>query len=111
MNREEILNMPAGREMDTLVAEKVMGYTYIMVFDEKAWSFHSSQYVELPPYSISDFEILAVVEKFTYYKIERLGKIYNVYIENDDNIRSGISQGDDLRLAICRAALLAVMEE
>src|SRR5512139_113235 len=26
MKREEILNMPAGREMDALIAEKVMGW-------------------------------------------------------------------------------------
>ena len=27
MTRDEILNMPAGREMDALIAEKVMGHT------------------------------------------------------------------------------------
>jgi hypothetical protein len=34
MNRDEILNMPAGREMDALVAEKVMG------LNVSWWSIH-----------------------------------------------------------------------
>ena len=36
MNREEILNMPAGREMDVLVATEVMGW--------KAWLEKRGEY-------------------------------------------------------------------
>src|SRR3990167_10827314 len=37
MTREEILNMEAGREMDALVAEKVMGEPYPDRFAHPKW--------------------------------------------------------------------------
>jgi hypothetical protein len=44
MNREDILNMPSGREIDTLVAEKVMGWH---IFDDngyKSWRDKDGHY-------------------------------------------------------------------
>lgn len=35
MTRDEILSMPAGREMDALIAEKIMGWKYNQLGD--AW--------------------------------------------------------------------------
>ena len=112
MTRDEILNMQAGREMDALIAEKVMGFE--VIGDGKVVLFKDNDYAYLVPDLGGQWSPSAdisaawqVVEKFAYYKIERLGKMHNVYIENDDNIRTGISQEESLSLAICRAALLA----
>lgn len=108
------------RELDALVAEKVMGFIrvgnpgelpseftdFLSPFGE---TFATSQ---LPHYSTDIAAALGVAEKFGYYEIARLGKRHNVYIENnDDDAKAGVAQEDSLPLAICRAALLAVTEK
>ena len=118
--RDEILTMEAGREMDALVSEKVMGYqrgdelewsraywvdksdpkTFRILgliedtYDELAWS---------PSTNID--EAWMVLEKFTDVDIEKAGENYRVTI----NV---FAQADAHRapLAICRAALIAVLE-
>jgi len=37
MTKDEVLNMEAGREMDALIVEKVMGEPYPSRFDHPKW--------------------------------------------------------------------------
>lgn len=111
--------MPAGREMDALIAEKVMGYTLsglslpaypkYKLFDIESGEF--SGYVkEVPHYSTDIAAAWEVVEKMKNYLF--------VCGRTDDGIweayffpvNSGIGKlseahGDTAPSAICRAAL------
>ena len=104
MTREEILNMPAGREMDALIAKFVM----------KVDSPH-----DVCKFSTDIADAWTVVEKMKskhfriYYK--------SVPFHKDDKEPIGWmcsvsgfefmpEHADTAPLAICRAALLAVME-
>ena len=158
MNREEILNMPAGREMDVLVATEVMGwkawlekrgeYTYIIYqkpnerepwFRSRDWQSLKEKYepftgeydphkhIDTLDYFKPSTDISAawgVVEKF------RRGDINNGMVAccmelvlsdgfepNDWScaffsplLKFTDAVANSAPLAICRAALLAVME-
>jgi hypothetical protein len=107
VNRDEILNMPAGRELDALIAERVMG----LKVDRR--NDGTPHYLTWTPYSTdmsAAWEIVrAMEEKREWFK---LGNV----IPNSDAIVYEASFGDAYAcedtapLAICRAALLAVME-
>lgn len=125
--REEILNMPAGREMDALIATKVMGWK---VDDLTATSPTGSSNSRIPHgdewleyYSTDMTTAWLVVEKLMHDGFiwksngnEACGNlIYSFsFAKNDDGYEdyfqtydSGITE-NNLPLAICRAALLAV---
>ena len=127
MTREEVLNMPAGREMDAFIAEYVMGIEILRTPNSAicngcrvnmgTWAVVEKNYHEwgdkvedVHLYSTDISASMDVLDKFGYWVIKKLGKDFNVYIENNDNVRSGLSEGTDLSLAICQSALLAVME-
>jgi len=112
MNREDILNMPEGRELDALVAEKIFGIT------KKHWDFEFT----LRHYSTDISAAWEVVEKMcdgdkNKFMIYRFG-----FGPKKPKIRWRVSWGqgwenllsycdaESAPLAICRAALLAVME-
>jgi len=132
MTRDEILNMPAGREMDALVAEKVMGW---IPKDNLYWKDNEGSFAgwatEFSEYSVKPFrpstDIVAawqVLEHLIatgeqrfeapalfkyplawlcvfYQKHEKPGEMAPAWID---------ANAPTAPLAICRAALLAVME-
>jgi len=126
MSRDEILNMPAGREIDALVAEKVMGWH--LATDKDGWKKWVDEYdcfmrgmkQDDSPFSEDDedFNLLhwhpsesilwawEVVEKLAFYQIitKANGAGYSARV---NSIRC---EAPTAPLAICRAALLAVME-
>jgi hypothetical protein len=112
MTKDEILNLPAGEEMDTLIAERVMGFS----FNKYGHSFTGKGHPgwhdlnKLPNYSTDMAAAWEVVEQ----------RQKNGYCFDADGnalrrrIRFGVGQeigeAETMPLAICRAALLAVME-
>src|SRR5688572_30128048 len=111
MTREEIENMPAGDEINSLVAHKIMGYINGRKTSTYAdgtgdwWTTH------IPDYSIDIEEAWQVVEK-----MQSNGFCFDA----DGNalrkrFRFGVGQeigeAKTAPLAICRAALLAVMDK
>jgi hypothetical protein len=60
MTRDEVLNMPAGREMDALIAEKVMGWIYSDSWEQLVPSGHADP----PIWSDWEWDI----EELTYVK-------------------------------------------
>ena len=126
MNRKDIENMPEGREMDALIAGYVMGYDD--KFDVK----------RIPWFSVDIAAAWMVVEKICILTPEDcwtgpklqinydnpghvlLDNAYEVvfdYLDSLDGVhpnyngaQSTVGKGNSAPLAICRAALLAVME-
>lgn len=130
MTRDEILNMPAGEEMDALIAE-IMGerrpgvhvHTNILSMEwssGRCWyclpDYEKGDSCEWTPKPFSDNISAAweVVEKFYSMKLDRFsnGKEWRCYLvtlkggKNHD--ATGLAY--TAPLAICRAALLAKME-
>jgi hypothetical protein len=119
MNKEELLNMQAGYEMDLLVAEKLMGwkwfhyeeasyfrrndvFDYVIIVDKlrgQTCVFNNS----LPKFSTEISAAWEVIEKLglTDFSIEKVGDHYcvNLVIES--------ACAETAPLAICRAALMA----
>ena len=112
MTREEILNMPAGREMDALIAENVFN---VFVHRLNGSAFSVSMLNEIPHYSTDISAAWEVVEK-----LHKENDIFDVWHEKDTGFDwwcEVVNNGDGWNvnaktapLAICRAALLAVME-
>jgi hypothetical protein len=95
MTREEILNMPAGREMDALIAEKVIDPDWVKLKNL------------CPHYSTDIAAAWELVEKMKYFTLYRGDGYWECeysgqYLESID--------AETAPLAICRAALLAVIE-
>jgi len=131
MGRDEILNMPAGREMDALIAEKVMGLRVHIKperqkvdlgFYRRKIEYRTINWVYAGGYLLRSYstDISAawdVVEKLkTIYHMS----IWTDYYEDRNNygcrfqLRGGGQSSypvisDAAPLAICRAALLATM--
>lgn len=126
MTRDEILNMPAGRKIDALIAEYVMGWKRVIRWsgsDEISCLVHptdGSYYPdEFQMWSKDVNSAFEVVENLR----EKLGtcKFYTVVDpKQGNNIRAIFdpilddvnfeASADTVPLAICRAALLAVMK-
>lgn len=111
MTRDEILNMPAGRELDALIAEKVMGLKVDYEFDEvlePRVPFLVDKYDEwgyLPNYSTDIAAAWQVVERFeSHCTMNNVHGIWECYLPD-----FAIGKDKTAPLAICRAALLAVM--
>ena len=96
MNQDEILNMPAGIEMDALVATKIMG---IDVKHDWHWKHTTKNYSDDMN---AAWEVLAKLN-LTDFCIEKVGEHYCV------NLTIESACGETAPLAICRAALLAVV--
>jgi hypothetical protein len=117
MTRKEILNMPMGREMDALIAEKIFGYNRVY-YNEKIvanlYPTGAGCFVEgeAHEYSTDISAAWEVVEK-----LHELGYFLGLYRDGFKKCIWEIDIGADIELtdntaplAICRAALLAVME-
>jgi len=122
MTRDEILNMPEGRELDALVAEKVMGCDtkqFIWKRYGKPDAIQDCEYGGPCNYSTDIAAAWQVVEKMEHD--DWWWEAANV-VPNSDPIvyefkwtHRGVIKAfyaceDTIPLAICRAALLAVME-
>lgn len=98
----KIRNMQPGRELDALVAEKVMGYTTHGQFREK-----NGVRVMIDRYSADIAAAMEVLEKFQEYEVCKNGQLYVVAVG-----RPGyFARFSSLPEAICKAALLAVMAD
>ncbi len=89
-------NLPPGPELDALVAEKVMGWTELMIRGGG-----------VPAYSTSIADAWTVVEKFSDFdwKLESHGEGHTFTIYKDATHYCG--DADTAPLAICYAALNA----
>jgi hypothetical protein len=118
MTREEILNIPAGREMDKLIAERITKLKGIKwsSYCPIDWIYHHAGglgWSVIPFYSTNISAAWQVVEKLnekwsvrviSYYQSDCLANIWDV--KNFD--KSYMARADTVPLALCRAALLAV---
>lgn len=126
MTKNEILNMPAGREMDILVAEKVMGWTrkYVGEFGNQIWDSPSQgAYLEdaIPNYSTDIASAWEVVEKmkeegfqFVIGTSELFGKPVRYFVEfkkEGTAFSHNRVYTDTVPLAVCRAAMLPALPE
>ena len=101
MTRDEILNMPAGREMDALIAEQFTNFKH---YDGRWW-WQEGFLDELPDYSTDIGDAWKVVEKFyNHCMLNNVHGVWECYLPN------GEGKSKSAPLAICRAALLAVMK-
>lgn len=110
MTRDEILRMPAGKELDALIAEKVMGWRKVRWLGTYDWRDKDGDH----PYSVNGWtpstdsqKACDVVDKlgpasFSSYKYN---DGFGVCLDSDFTVKA-----ETLPLAICRAALLAVSE-
>jgi len=121
MTRDEILAMPAGREMDALVAEKVMGWHVSegplgsLCWDDADGNFkgllsgRGEDNAWRPSYDIA--AAMDVLAPMRFYRMSRTGDDYTE-IEIEDRFGDILVHTDKTEcLAICRAALLTVYEE
>jgi len=120
---------PAGRDLDALVAEKVMGWTEVRLlsttYDNSVWPVTVTGWVGIPPGETKEDD----VDEFStdiaaaWLVVERLGaKARRWCIGRDDEgaawvvrtcwmsppDREDHGRGETAPLAICRAALRAV---
>jgi hypothetical protein len=125
MNREEILNMPAGREMDVLIADfvthkakpkdaELIGGEWTTNFDGDDWEFW-------PPYYSTDvaaaWEVLDLISgRFFMIQILRWDFQGGITIvlqprKGHDEINPHITVwAETLPLSVCRAVLIATLE-
>lgn len=109
MTRDEILNMEAGREMDALIEKNIVRNFYVFNNEYPSYSTDLiAAWVIIPALEFHPDEIL--------FKLVRKGSDRNSlkwgaeFRKCRDNQQYYYAQADTAPLAICRAALLAVME-
>ena len=121
LTREQIDAMEAGREMDALIAELVMGWQHPRVkintvtdeIEDYWYPIPEAQtHIQCPHFSTSVAAAWQVVEKFDAYNINwnywRKVHRYELSKYGDEPGMEGIGWGLTPALAICRAALKAV---
>ena len=99
MTRDEILNMEAGREMDALVAEEVMGIDLTGNLPELPF-----RGVGCEKYSTDIAAALPLLDNEPGVSIEKVGDTWAVFIVR--TMTRG--EGKTLPLAICLAKLRAI---
>lgn len=118
MTHDEILNMEAGREMDALVAEKVMGWREYDYKFYSSWEIAEGVFRRMSEFqpSIDIASAWEVVEKIRTTIIHGLPVCPNIvyhhsipawHCELFNNMWMRQADADTAPLAICRAALLA----
>lgn len=117
LTKEQILNMPAGREIDALIAERVMGWTRshrgargTQFYDVPGWGVRSEG--AIPDFSTKIAAAWLVVEKMTERDDGDCGLITTVRGWSCEFGAASMkyANAETAPLAICRAALLATME-
>jgi len=126
MKRDEILNMPAGREMDTIILRDILKYKPVYVQDGSlfgvvgeldCWYDEDGVFVSLGTSPSNDISTAwKVVEKMKEYELHIMSgcnfkqypnMLYGAKFENKN--WSFVALGNTAPLAICRAALLAMV--
>jgi hypothetical protein len=112
LTKDEILNMPAGREMDALIAEKVMKLK--MEGSHHYWMNGAGAVASIPRYSTDIAAAWDVVEKINSTQMDEDG--YQIVAKFHHYIRDVCSGIEFLSAAgaayvICRTALLTVNDK
>ena len=126
MNRDEILTMQAGREIDALIAEKAMMLDGVTLGESGLYYQLGHKFYNVPHYSTDIAAAWKVVEK-----LQKISDNHFTLLCFTTNFRAGwktpdsndlpnrqngfvgfsdFVYADTAPLAICRAALLSVME-
>ena len=112
MTRDEILKMEAGRELDALVAEKVMGIP-VKIGVITGEPYHAKFGYLLPEYSHNIKHAWEVLDKVksgdpmvTFNSIDNKW-LCGIWFKSRK--QASIAYADTVPLAICRAALLATI--
>lgn len=128
MTREGILAMKPGRELDALIAEKVLGWTvfrgttpnhYDLVDDEEyAHGFPPEEDIKGLPYEIEEYstrisEAWVIVPQIIGFQLQR--RQTGTYTVRRNKTVNGYNRWDCVECstapeAICKAALLALLE-
>ena len=118
MNRDDIMNIPAGPYMDALVVTKVMGYEDLgsQLLAGVRYQKPTANGVDIlntvPHYSTDIAAAFQVVETFDAWdikkRIENGEVIMCCYVYLDKTWYGGI-EDINVPLAICKASLLAVL--
>jgi len=120
MGRDEILNMPAGREMDALIAEKVMGLwtgpltpletevalAHGMIFSYSwdiagAWQVVEKMVTNGWRFYCASMDIGTFVDAPIRAAEFQKGDVTGPYVKN---------KSETIPLAICKSALIAVLD-
>jgi hypothetical protein len=130
MRRDEILKMQAGREMDALIAREVMAFDYDFIKSRNECRFidqegNTYRAEDLPRFTEDIAAAWQAVAKMrekgfdffaewvTENAVSRLNSLPWACFAPDDNdgdFADFTATAETMPLAICRAALLAVME-
>lgn len=112
MNREEVLRMQAGRKIDFLIAQKVMEKSFHSFDNGVPSAVSLKDHREIAHYSTNAYSAEKALEKVREkYPVVLLGTTSwdcKVFLPKGV-VSSGLTES--LPLAICRATLLAVIEE
>ncbi|XEC97024.1 hypothetical protein AB6A23_11065 [Paenibacillus tarimensis] len=122
MLREEIMNMRPGRELDALIAEKVMGWEkrYLPMTDKEYWfNPNSEDPVSMPwldewnPSTdiAAAFEVMEELQSsHLYIDVRTCADFYEVWITRwDTKKQTETIAYPKLPEAICKAALIAIL--
>jgi hypothetical protein len=105
VDKKEVLKMDAGREMDLLVAQHVMG--------KELHEFFNLHNKEIPEYSLNSYLAEKIAEKIRekYPILVYGGALWEcqVYLSSGQVVSSG--PAEHFPLAVCKAALLTVIKE
>lgn len=104
---DEIMKLEAGRKLDALVAEKVMGFSdvheHIYSSGEKQWVH--GDFRSLPRFSTDISDAWKVVEKFIEGEFPIDCELHTTVMGWYCDLGDGSANAETAPLAICRAAL------
>lgn len=107
MNKDVILNMKPGYEMDVLVAEKVLE------INAKANGEEPKKQVQ--SYSTDSSKIWAIIDKMTkrnfQYNITNMNKKHTCSFDSVKTYKRYIAHAETPMEAVCKASLIAMIEE
>ena len=109
MNKEAILNLKPGRDMDALIAEYVFKWGKNKIYHELKMVRHDLSY--LPYYSTSISSAWTIIEKLVeqgdYINIIPTADSYNIEYDHEREIINAKTAPE----AICKVALLIMLEK
>lgn len=107
MNKDVILNMKPGYELDVLVAEKVLEIK-AKINDEETGKLVQS-------YSTDSSKIWTIIDKMTkkdfQYNITNMNKKHTCSFDSVNTYKRYIAHAETPMEAVCKASLIAMLEE